>query len=153
MRKYLVLMIASKSTHSLRAFSVLKKGKQVAANQSYVQVQENKKVSCWLQFFFLFATETSERQVKKKLTKVETRTFNISHEFNVSQYVEFFLKFEVPEDKIAALEADPERHIFQVTLNHMHSPDIFCFRSMSKVPKLKRSILSTSQSDNSGENL
>ena len=103
--------------------------------------------------FFSFLALKLQRVRWKKLTKVETRTFNISHEFNVSQYVEFFLKFEVPEDKIAALEADPERHIFQVTLNCMHSPDIFCFRSMFKVPKLKRSILSTSQSDNSGENL
>ena len=120
-----------------------------------------KKASCWLQVFFLSGTETSERQVKKP-TKVETRTFNISHEFNVSQYVEFFLKFEVPEDKIAALEADPERHIFQVTLNHMHAQEffnhmhfqeLFCFRSMFKVPKLKRSILSISQSANSGGNI
>ena len=47
-------------------------------------------------------------------TKVETRSFNDSHTFRVSKAVEFFLKFEVPENQIAALEADPERHIFQV---------------------------------------
>ena len=47
-------------------------------------------------------------------TRVETRSFNDSHTFSVSKSVEFFLKFEVPESQIAALEADPERHIFQV---------------------------------------
>ena len=47
-------------------------------------------------------------------TRVETRSFNDSHTFSVSKSVEFFLKFEVPEKQIAALEADPERHIFQV---------------------------------------
>ena len=47
-------------------------------------------------------------------TRVETRSFNDSHTFRVSKSVEFFLKFEVPENQIAALEADPERHIFQV---------------------------------------
>ena len=47
-------------------------------------------------------------------TRVETRSFNDSHTFSVSKSVEFFLKFEVPDHQIAALEADPERHIFQV---------------------------------------
>ena len=49
-------------------------------------------------------------------TRVETRSFNDSHTFRVSKSVEFFLKFEVPENQIAALEADPERHIFQVKI-------------------------------------
>ena len=53
-------------------------------------------------------------------TKVETRSFNDSHTFRVSKAVEFFLKFEVPENQIAALEADPERHIFQVVKIFIH---------------------------------
>ena len=53
-------------------------------------------------------------------TRVETRSFNDSHTFRVSKSVEFFLKFEVPENQIAALEADPERHIFQVLKRHLY---------------------------------
>ena len=62
-------------------------------------------------------------------TKVETRSFNDSHTFRVSKAVEFFLKFEVPENQIAALEADPERHIFQVVeiFNHFFFLTIFTF--------------------------
>ena len=42
------------------------------------------------------------------MSRVETRSFNDSHTFRVSKSVEFFLKFEVPESQIAALEADHE---------------------------------------------
>ena len=68
-------------------------------------------------------------------TKVETRSFNDSHTFRVSKAVEFFLKFEVPENQIAALEADPERHIFQVVKIFIHF-----FSSKFSLSLLHRSI-------------
>jgi len=58
-------------------------------------------------------------------TRVETRSFNDSHTFSVSKSVEFFLKFEVPENEIAALEADPERHIFQVNVKSPEADEKF----------------------------
>jgi len=58
-------------------------------------------------------------------TRVETRSFNDSHTFSVSKSVEFFLKFEVPESQIAALEADPERHIFQVNVKSPEADEKF----------------------------
>ena len=95
-------------------------------------------------------------------TKVETRSFNDSHTFRVSKAVEFFLKFEVPENQIAALEADPERHIFQVVkisvtffLQNFHFR--FCTgqylfsRSTSKVLKPMKSSQLTSLFANSGK--
>ena len=89
-------------------------------------------------------------------TRVETRSFNDSHTFRVSKSVEFFLKFEVPENQIAALEADPERHIFQVKIVIEFFIPLFdiylCnFRSMWKVLKQMKSFLLTSPFVNSGK--
>ena len=95
-------------------------------------------------------------------TKVETRSFNDSHTFRVSKAVEFFLKFEVPENQIAALEADPERHIFQVVkISVTFFPQNFHFRfctgqylfsrSTSKVLKRMKSSQLTSLFANSGK--
>ena len=89
-------------------------------------------------------------------TRVETKSFNDSHTFRVSKSVEFFLKFEVPEKQIAALEADPERHIFQVKIVIEFFIPLFdiylCnFRSMWKVLKQMKSFLLTSPFVNSGK--
>eukprot|EP00092_Neocalanus_flemingeri_P009052 GFUD01009743.1.p1 GENE.GFUD01009743.1~~GFUD01009743.1.p1 ORF type:complete len:730 (+),score=141.45 GFUD01009743.1:101-2290(+) len=47
-------------------------------------------------------------------TKVLQRSVHDTHKFTVSESVEFFVKFEVPEDMIEIYEQNPQRHIFQV---------------------------------------
>ena len=39
---------------------------------------------------------------------------NENHKLTISNSIEYFIKFEVPEDLIEKYEADPEKHIFQV---------------------------------------
>ena len=42
--------------------------------------------------------------------------FGYFSSFKVSDSVEYFVKFEVPEDMIEIYEQNPERHIFQVNI-------------------------------------
>ena len=47
-------------------------------------------------------------------TKVLQKTVNENHKLKISNSVEYFIKFEVPEDLIEKYESEPEKHIFQV---------------------------------------
>jgi len=47
-------------------------------------------------------------------TKVEQKSFNDTHTFIVSKTLEYFVKFEVPEETIKMLMLEPDRKIFQV---------------------------------------
>ena len=47
-------------------------------------------------------------------TKVLQKSVNENHKLTISNSVEYFIKFEVPEDLIEKYEAEPEKHIFQV---------------------------------------
>lgn len=47
-------------------------------------------------------------------TIVEQRSVHDTHKFTISESVEYFVKFEVPEDMVEIYEQNPERHIFQV---------------------------------------
>lgn len=68
----------------------------------------------------LFEEETREEHgtgfTAKALveTKVLQKTVNENHKLKISNSVEYFIKFEVPEDLIEKYESEPEKHIFQV---------------------------------------
>jgi len=58
-------------------------------------------------------------------TIVEQRTVHDTHKFTISDSVEYFVKFEVPEDMIEIYEQNPERHIFQVNVNSEDADERF----------------------------
>jgi len=58
-------------------------------------------------------------------TIVDTRSVHDTHNFKVSDSVEYFVKFEVPEDMIEIYEQNPERHIFQVNAESVDAEEMF----------------------------
>ena len=57
-------------------------------------------------------------QVSSKRLKaiVEEKSFEETHVFTVSNSTEYFVKFQVPEHLKEKYNADPDKHIFQVSM-------------------------------------
>jgi len=56
-------------------------------------------------------------------TRVEQRKVDLTHSFTISESVEYFIKFEVPEDMVEIYEQNPEKHIFQVNANSIDAEE------------------------------